>query len=239
MSTIRQPAAARLGATILLIASCSAWAGSETPAMSDYMNCARGLGVAFDNSFVVLPGERYGDRGLYVYTDQGAHFLPLGAPDAENGEAQEYFLRTHVSNVGEILLNYRGKKPGSKSNIQPGISYQTMGPAAAAPGNHRATPARHSPDEQAANLLRLRLREKIATIKNFIDDKNRYSTPVEAKRMFEQDRQVYLAKLERCRIADDRKLNIAVAEEMEKLKSGLPGITIWEKEVASLASLTR
>jgi hypothetical protein len=239
MSTIRQTAAARLGAAILLIASCSAWAGAETPAMSDYMNCARGLGVAFDNSFVVLPGERYGERGLYVYTDQGAHFLPLGAPDAENGEAQEYFLRTHVSNVGEILLNFRGKKPGSKSNIQPGISYQTMATAAAAPDNYRATPAGRSPDGQAANLLRQRLREKIATIKNFIDDKNRYSTPVEAKRLFEQDRRVYLAKLERCRIAGDRRLNSAVAEEMEKLKSGLPGITIWEKEVASLASLTR
>jgi len=240
MSTTKRFAAARLGAAILLAASCSAWASAERPAMSEYMDCARGLGVAFDNRFVVLPGKRYGDRGLYLYTDQNAFFLPLGAPDAEHGEAQEFFLRTHVSNVGEILLSFRAKKPGSKANIEPGISYQTMTPATRAPDSYRATRASDSLDAQASDLLRERLREKVSTIKNFIDDKNRYSTPDVAKRSFEKDRRVYLAKLERCRIEGDRRLNIAVAEEMQKLKSGLPGITIWEKDVrASLASLSR
>lgn len=240
MNKMGRLAAARLGAALLLIATGSAWASTDTPAMSDYMNCARGLGVAFDNRFVVLPGERRGDRGLYLYTDHSASFLPLGAPDAVHGEAQEFFLRTNVSNVGEILLSFRAKRPGSKANIEPGISYQTMTPSTQIPGNYRATPASATPDEQASNLLRQRLSEKVATIKNFIDDKNRYSTPDEAKRAFEKDRLVYLAKLERCRIQGDRKLNTAVAEEMQKLKSGLPGITVWEKDVsATLASLSR
>jgi hypothetical protein len=208
--------------------------------MSDYMNCARGLGVAIDNRFVVLTGERFGDRGLYVYTDQGAFFLPLGAPDSERGEAQEFFLRTKISNVGDILLNFREKKPGSKSNIEPGISYQRMTPSTGSAGNYRATPAHDSLDDHARNLLRQRLWEKVATIKNFIDDKNRYSTPADAKLTFEKDRAIYLAKLERCRIEGDRRLNSAVAEEMQKLESGFPAITIWEKEVgASLARLSR
>jgi hypothetical protein len=208
--------------------------------MSDYMNCARGLGVAIDNRFVVLTGERFGDRGLYVYTDQGAFFLPLGAPDSEHGEAQEFFLRTKISNVGDILLNFREKKPGSKSNIEPGISYQRMTPSTSSAGNYRATPAHDSLDDHARNLLRQRLWEKVATIKNFIDDKNRYSTPADAKLTFEKDRTIYLAKLERCRIEGDRRLNSAVAEEMQKLESGFPAITIWEKEVgASLATLSR
>ena len=236
MSTLTRLAAARLGAAILLVASCSAWANSGKPAMSEYMNCARSLGVAFDNRFVVLSGERHGDRGLYVYTDHSAFFLPLGAPGAVSGEAQEFFLRTNVSNVGEILLNLREKKPGSKSNIQSGISYQTMTSSMHIPAHYRATTARDSLDEHAANLLRQRLSEKVATIKSFIDDKNRYSTPAEAKRAFENDRVVYLAKLERCRIEGDHKLNSAVAEEVQKLKSGLPGVTVWEKEIhASLA----
>jgi hypothetical protein len=208
--------------------------------MSDYMDCARGLGVAIDNRFVVLTGERFGDRGLYVYTDQGAFFLPLGAPDSEHGEAQEFFLRTKISNVGDILLNFREKKPGSKSNIEPGISYQRMTPSTSSAGNYRATPAHDSLDDHARNLLRQRLWEKVATIKNFIDDKNRYSTPADAKLTFEKDRTIYLAKLERCRIEGDRRLNSAVAEEMQKLESGFPAITIWEKEVgASLATLSR
>lgn len=175
-----------------------------------------------------------------MYTDHDASFLPLGTPGAVDGEAQEFFLKTKVSNVGEILLSFRAKKPGSKANIQPGISYQTMAPATRAPGDYHATPANASLDEQASDLLGRRLREKVATIKNFIDDKNRYSTPHEAKRAFEKDRLVYLAKLERCRIQGDRKLNAAVAEEMQKLKSGLPGITVWEKDVsATLASLAK
>lgn len=196
--------------------------------------------MAIDNRFVVLTGERFGDRGLYVYTDQGAFFLPLGAPDSEHGEAQEFFLRTKISNVGDILLNFREKKPGSKSNIEPGISYQRMTPSTSSAGNYRATPAHDSLDDHARNLLRQRLWEKVATIKNFIDDKNRYSTPADAKLTFEKDRTIYLAKLERCRIEGDRRLNSAVAEEMQKLESGFPAITIWEKEVgASLATLSR
>lgn len=196
--------------------------------------------MAIDNRFVVLTGERFGDRGLYVYTDQGAFFLPLGAPDSEHGEAQEFFLRTKISNVGDILLNFREKKPGSKSNIEPGISYQTMTPSTSSAGNYRATPAYDSLDDHARDLLRQRLWEKVATIKNFLDDKNRYSTPADAKLTFEKDRVIYLAKLERCRIEGDRRLNSAVAEEVQKLESGFPAITIWEKEVgASLASLSR
>lgn len=237
---IKHLAVAWLGAPLLLIASCSAWARSEAPAIAEYMNCARGLGVAIDNRFVVLAGERSGERGLYVYTDQNAYFLPLGAPDAVDGEAQEFFLSTRVSNVGDLLLDFRDKKPGSKSNIQPGISYQTPGAASGIPGNYRATPAYDSLDEHATNLLRQRLSEKVGTIRNFIDDKNRYSTPADARRAYARDRVIYLAKLERCRIEGDRKLNSAVADEMQKLESGLPGITIWEKEVgASLASLSR
>jgi len=238
--TLTRIAAAWLGVPLLLIASGAAWARADAPAMSDYMECARGLGVAIDNRFVVLAGERSGDRGLYVYTDRNAFFLPLGAPDAVNGDAQEFFLRTKLSDVGDILLNFRDRRPGSSSNIQPGISYQRMSASVGNPGSYRATPAYDSLDEQATGLLRQRLSEKIATVRNFIDDKNRYSTPADAKRSFEKDRAVYLAKLQRCRIAGDRKLNSAVADEMQKLESGLPGITIWEKDVsASLASLSR
>jgi len=208
--------------------------------MSDYMHCARGLGVAIDNRFAVLTGERSGDRGLYVYTDQGAYFLPLGAPAADDGEAQEFFLRATIAGVGDILFNVREKKPGSKSDIQSGIGYQWISPSASSAGNYRATPAYDALDDQARSLLRQRLKEKVATIKNFIDDKNRYSTPADAKLTFEKDRVIYLAKLERCRVEGDRRLNTAVAAEMQKLESGLPGITIWEKEIGpSLASLSR
>ena len=220
-----------LGAPILLIAFCSTWARADAPSMSDYMDCARSIGVAINDKFAILPGERFGDRGLYVYTDRSAFFLPLGAPDAEHGEAQEFILRTNVSNVGDILLNFRNRKPGSKSNIQSGISYQTTTPSTSIPGNYRATPANDSLDDRARDLLRQRLREKVATIRNFIDDKNRYSTPADAKVAYEKDRVIYLAKLERCHIEGDVKLNSVVAEEIRKLESGIPGITIWDKEI--------
>ena len=96
-------------------------------------------------------------------------------------------------------------------------------------------------DDRARDLLRKSLREKVATIKNFLDDKNRYSTPAEAKVAFEKDRVIYLAKLKRCRIEGDRRLNSVVAEEVQKLESGFPGVTIWEKEISGRlsASLAR
>ena len=240
-STMKHLARLGLGAALFFVAFCSTWARADTPSMSEYMECARGIGVAIHERFAILPGERLGEPGLYVYTDRSAFFLRLGAPDAEDGEAQEFFLRTNVSNVGDILLNFREKKPGSKSNIQPAISYQTTTPSAHISRNYRVTPAHDSLDERARDLLRKSLREKVATIKNFLDDKNRYSTPAEAKVAFEKDRVIYLAKLKRCRIEGDRRLNSVVAEEVQKLESGFPGVTIWEKEISGRlsASLAR
>ena len=236
ISTMKHRVLTWSGASILLIAFCASWARADTPSLSEYMDCARGIGVAINDKFAILPGERSGESGLYVYTDRSAYFLRLGNPDAEDGEAQEFFLRTKVSNIGDIFLNFRDKKPGSKSNIQAAISYQTAIASTRIPGNYRVTPARDSPDERATDLLRQRLREKIATIKNFLDDKNRYSTPAEAKAAFEKDRAIYLAKLKLCRIEGDHRLNSAVAEEVQKLESGYPGITIWEREITGRLS---
>lgn len=204
--------------------------------MSDYMDCARSIGVAINDRFAILPAERSGDQGLYVYTNRSAFFLPLGAPGAENGEAQEFFLRANISSVGDILLVFRNRKPGSKSNVLTGISYQTANPSAVINGRYRFTPANDVLDDGAIEILRRRLGEKIASIKDFIDEKNRFSTPADAKVAFEKDRMIYLAKLDRCRIKGDRKLNSVVAEEVQKLESGLPGITIWDKEIVGRLS---
>jgi len=67
--------------------------------------------------------------------------------------------------------------------------------------------------------------------KDFIDDKNRYSTPAAARLAFDEDRVAYLAKLELCRIEADRDLTIVVDEAAQKLKAGFPGVTIWERQV--------
>lgn len=192
--------------------------------------------MAISDRFAIVPAERLGHQGLYLYTDRSAFFLPLGAPGAEKGEAQEFFLRARISNVGDVLLTFRNKKPGSESNILPGISYETTTPSAIVSGKYRVTPANDVPDDVATEVLRRRLGERIATIKAFIDEKNRYSTPADAKRAFERDRVTYLAKLERCRIKGDRKLNSVVADEVQKLESGLPGGTIWDKEIVGSLS---
>jgi hypothetical protein len=97
--------------------------------------------------------------------------------------------------------------------------------------SYRVTPANDSLDDRAKDVLSQRLRERVETIKHFIDDKNSFSTPDEAKAAFEKDRVIYRAKLENCRIEGDRWLNFAVAEEVQKLDSGFPGVTIWEKEI--------
>ena len=195
--------------------------------MARYMACARNMSVAINDKFAILPGERYGDRGLYLYTDAGAFFLSLGRPHTVDGDAQEFLLRTRISSVGDLVLNFRDQRPGSKSNIQPGISYQFTG----IPANYPITPAVASLDERARDVLRQRLKKKVAGIKDFIDEKNRYSSPQEARLAFEKDRIIYLQKLESCRIDGDRDLSAVVVEEVQKLKSGFPGATVWEKEI--------
>ena len=201
--------------------------------MSRYMDCARELGVTINDKFAILPGERSGDRDLYVFTDHGAHFLPLGAPQAEDGEAQEFLLKADLSSIGELFLTFREKKPGSRSNMPPGIGYETNTPQGSAMGQYRETTARSTSDERARNALRQRLMDKIAIVKEFIDNKNRYSSPAEARLAFARDRSVYLAKLARCHIAGDRELNAVVAEEVQKLVTGFPGLTVWEKQIGA------
>lgn len=197
------------------------------------MACARSIGVAINEHFAVIPGERSGDRGLYVYTDRSAFFLPLGKPQAEDGEAREYFLRTTVSPVGDLYLDYRDKKPGSKSNILPGIGYQMTAPPQRMAGMYRHARASDSLDERAIDVLRQRLKERLSGIKDFIDSKNSYSTPLDAKMAFEKDRIVYRDKIARCRIEGDRELNAVVAEEAQKLDTGYPGVTVWEKQIGA------
>jgi hypothetical protein len=227
-----------LAQLVLLVLFGSTLAHADSPAILSYMDCARGIGVAINDRFAILPGERFGHRGLYVYTARNAYFLPLGAPHAEDGKAQEFLLTANIPDVGDILLNFRDKRPDSESSIQPGISYQITTPAASIPGIYRVTPANESLDDRARDLLRQRLVEKVATIKDFIDEKNRYNTPTDAKAAFEKDRVIFLAKLEQCRIKGDRELNSVVAEEVTKLESGLPGITVWEKQISGSLSVS-
>ena len=227
-----------LAQLLLLIIFGSTLAHADSPSILSYMDCARSIGVAINDRFVVLPGERFGHRGLYVYTARSAYFLPLGAPHVEDGKAQEFLLKVSIPNVGDILLNFRDKKPASESSIQPAISYQITTPTTSIPANYRVTPATESLDDRARDLLRQRLREKVATIKDFIDDKNRYNTPADAKAAFEKDRVIYMSKLAQCRIKDDRELNSVVAEEVTKLESGFPGITIWEKQISDRLSVS-
>jgi hypothetical protein len=44
---------------------------------------------------------------------------------------------------------------------------------------------------------------------------------------------VYLAKLEQCRIRGDRVLAAVVEDEVQKLKTGFPGLTVWEKQIGN------
>lgn len=216
---------------VILMIFGSTLAQADAPPMSSYMDCARAIGVAINEKFAVIPGERSGDKGLFVYTDRSAFFLPLGAPQIENREAHEFFLRTNISGVGDIFLSFREKRPGSKSNIQAGIGYQTTPPPKKDLDNYRVTPANDSLGDQARVVLSKRLKEKIATVKDFIDDKNSFGTPREAKVAFEKDRVIYRARLETCRLEGDRDLKLVVAEEVQKLESGFPGITIWEMQI--------
>lgn len=200
------------------------------------MDCARSIGVAINSRFAVLPGERGGLRGLYVYTDRGAFFLALGAPQGEDGEANEFFVRTSVAPVGDMYLDYRDRKPGSRANIQPAIGYLTGKPIPGAQARYRDVDAASVPDYRAWDVLRQRLRERISTVRNFIDDKNRYSSPAEARMAYELDRIVYSDKLQACRIPGERDINTAVAEELQKLNTGIPGVTVWEKQIGAPSS---
>jgi hypothetical protein len=228
-----------LARIIFLITFGSTLAHASTPSISSYMDCARAIGVAINDKFAIVPGERSGDKGLYVYTDRSAFFLALGAPGVEDSEAREFFLKTNVSDVGDIFLVFREKQPRNKADIQTAISYQTTAPSKGVLGNYRVTPANDSLGEHAMDVFSKRLKEKVATIRYFIDSKNSYSTPREAKVAYESDRVIYRARLDRCRLEGDRDLTFAVAEEARKLESEFPGITIWEKQIGGNSPTAR
>lgn len=215
---------------IFLLLFGSAGAHADSPAMSGYMNCARAIGVAINEKFAVIPGEQSGDKGLFIYTDRGAYFLPRGTPRIADREAHEYFLKTHISGVGDLFLDFREKKSAGSSDSQSAIGYQTTPPIRGL-DNYRAAAALDAPGDQARNALRKRLKDRIAAVKDFIDEKNSFSAPGEASAAFERDRVIYRAKLQACRLDGDRDLRLVVAEELHKLESGLPGTTIWEIQI--------
>jgi len=211
-------------------------AHAASPSMSSYFDCAKSIGVAINDKFTILPGERSGDKGLYLYTDRSAFFLVLGAAHIDSRDARDFFLRTVLPNVGDIFIGFHEEKSESKSNNQQGVSYQTTIPSLGTLGNYRFTAAIEALDGRAKDVLRKKLKARIETIKDFLDDKNSYSTPAEAKVAFEKDRGVYRTKLESCRLEEDRELNWAVSDEVQKLDSGFPGVTIWEKQIGGRQS---
>ncbi|MFM9969312.1 MAG: hypothetical protein ACKVQK_13050 [Burkholderiales bacterium] len=216
---------------IMLLLFGSTLVHAQSPSISGYMACARAMGVAINERFAVVPSERSGSKGLFVYTDRSAFFLPLGVPRTDNAEEKEFFLKTHIANVGEIFFTFRENKTASKSKVPSTIGYRMTPPPQKELDNYRTTVANDSSGDPAREAISNRLREKIVTVKEFIDEKNAYSTPSEAKVAFEKDRKIYLAKLETCRLDADRALSYVVAEEMQKLETGFPGITVWEKQV--------
>lgn len=205
-------------------------ARADAPAMSGYMECARAIGVAINEQFTIVPGELSGDKGLFLYTNRSAYFVPRGAPRVGEGESHEYFLKTSISGIGDLYLDFRERKPGRGPGSLSAIGYQTTPPRNNL-GSYRAAPALAAHGDQARQALSRALRDKIVTVKDFIDDKNSFSTPEAAKVAFERDRVVYRNKLETCRIEGDRDLKLAVAEELKKLESGFPGTTIWEMQI--------
>jgi hypothetical protein len=209
------------------------------PLLSEYMDCARALGSAMHERFTVVPGNRGGDKGLFLYTDQSAFFLPLGQPHGEDDVAFDFLLRTSVSNVGDIFLFFREKKAGGRTNNPSEIGYDTMAPPERVRASYRPTPALASPGEYALEVLSRAIREKVMRVKYFIDGKNHYSTPHEARLAFEQDRANFLGKLARCRLEGDRDLSLAVAEEVQKLETGTPTVTVWEKQIGGKTAAAR
>ena len=218
---------------LLLALAAATPALADAPRIAGYMDCARAVGVAISDSLAVIPGDRGGDKDLYLYTDRGAWFLPLGAPDVEQGEAAEFFVRTRISAVGEIFLVYRDRSPGSSSNIQPAIGYLDRLPGLDTLGSYRYAPVFDVRGDQAIDTMRHKLVEKIATVRDFLTEKHRYSPPAEAQAGFLADRKTYLARLGRCRVGGDRDLHRVVAEEERKLAQGFTGVTVWEKQVSS------
>jgi hypothetical protein len=216
---------------LLLALACIPSAAGAAPTLSEYMTCARALGTAMNDRFTVVPGGRGNEKGLFLYTDRNAFFLPLGSPHDENEVGFDFFLKTSITSIGDVFLVFREKKPGVKTNNPSEIGYDTMAPPAHLRNAYRPTPALLSHGEYPLEVLSRALREKVIRVKYFIDGKNYYSPPREAKLAFEQDRTNYLLKLSYCTLEGDRDLSRSVAEEMQKLQTGLPPVTIWEKQI--------
>ena len=206
---------------------------ADSPSMSSYMNCARAIGVAQGDTFAVISGDRPTGKGIYIFTDRNAYFLHLGPPQTENLETREFLFRFRSADpeLREMYLSFRERKPGSQSRFSESIAYQMTPPAEFWLGLYRTVELIVALDDRAREMLSQRLRERVATIKSFIDDKNSFSTPGEAGVAYASDRVAYIKKLESCRLVGDRRLQSVVSEEIEKLETGFPGATIWEIQV--------
>ena len=232
-----------LAAALLLAMATGNPARAQTAPISGYMNCARALGVAQNDGFAIIAGERQSGKGIYIYTDRNAYFLQLGRPQIETPHAREFLFRLGdpASGSGELFLSYR-EEAGSQDGIskaRDSIAYQTSPPAAFRQKLYRRVALESLLDDRAREIISQNLRERVGRIKIAIDDKNRYFTPAEASASFETDRVVYRTKLESCRIEGDRRLQLAVTDQIEKLEKGFPGATIWETQIDGRSTLLK
>jgi len=216
---------------LLLALSLQVPAEGLAASFAPYMRCAKAIGVAIHETFTVVPTEKRADRGLYLYEGDDVFFLPLGSRTVAVGGVGEYWLRTRIPDVGELFLEFREVRPAGEDYLVPAISYRFAVSSANELLQYRLTPLLRADEDEARDALRKALSKKIAGIKYFIDEKNKFSSPAEATAAFKSDRTNYLSKLDECRIEDDYELNRVVAEEVEKLQTEFRGATIWEKQV--------
>lgn len=204
---------------------------ADGPRIAAYLDCARATGASVNDRFAVVSSEGAGEKGLFLFTERAAYFLPLGAPDVSDRDASEFLLRTNLAPVGEVFLVFRDRASGDRGIAQQAIGVSLLAPPSGLPERYRYTPALDALGEHALDAMRRKLVDKISRVHDFLTEKHRFSPPAEARAAFATDREEYLARLARCRSTGDPALEAAVAVEERRLAHGFTSATIWERQV--------
>ena len=205
---------------VLSGALCSSLVFAEDPPpLSKYIDCSNGVGaLSLKDRVVLVPANRSGKKGFYIYTDKSAYFYPLGKAQDGNNQFNWYYFQLSVPGRQDIFFTYSDPKDGVGGGPGLGIEGQSK-PADALVGKYVKIGGNDALDDASRSAFSASLQTSVQLVTQRYLDEVRYSQIMHRPA---PDKSRYERALGACKFDGDKNLRDIVVAESEKLSRANP-----------------
>ncbi len=186
----------------------------DPPSLSKYIDCFNGVGILkLRDRVVLVPANRSGEKGFYIYTDKSAYFYPLGKAQGGSREYNAYYFQLTVPGMQDIFFTYSDPKDGVGGGPGLGVQVQSK-PANALVGKYVKIGGNDALDDASRSAFSASLQTSVQLVTQ------RYLDKVQDNKMEGRpapDKSSYERVLNACKFHGDKNLRDIVVAESEKL----------------------